>query len=104
MEKQAAGGRRVLLGRNLSQNRESLCEKALLAHIKTVFAKLGGHILSPVEAVQETVYGKQSLSHRDSPNLLQRISAQQDTPAPCRLLLHALRMPDVDLTRNVNVR
>ena len=50
MEKQAAGGRRVLLGRNLSQNRESLCEKALLAHIKTVFAKLDSRLgwCSPV--------------------------------------------------------
>ena len=44
VEKQAAGGRRDLLGRNLSQNRESLCEKALLAHIKTVFAKLDSRL------------------------------------------------------------
>ena len=28
----------------LSQNRESLCEKALLAHIKTVFAKLDSRL------------------------------------------------------------
>ena len=49
IEEQMAGrgagdGLAQYAGGKLSQNRESLCEKALLAHIKTVFAKLDSRL------------------------------------------------------------
>ena len=73
-------------GGKLSQNRESLTRKDLLILIKTVFAKLDGHIRTTVEAVQETVSSKQILSRRDSHNLLLSLPpAYCTSPSPAPL-------------------